>query len=167
MTEFSIIVAIAKLNAIGQNNDLLTYISNDLKRFKALTSGHTIIMGRKTFDSLPNGALPKRRNIVISRNQDLKLEGAEVVNSPEAAVELCKNDGEVFIIGGATIYEAFLPLATRLYTTQIDCFFNEADTFFPEINMDEWEEVYKEEVTDDNQNDFNYTFIDLKRKNKV
>ncbi len=164
MTEFSIIVAIAKMNAIGQNNNLLAYISKDLKRFKALTSRHTIIMGRKTFESLPNGALPNRRNIVITRNTELKFEGAEVVNSPEEAIELCKNDGEVFIIGGATIYEAFLPKTNKLYLTLINQFFNNADTFFPEINYEEWEETYREEINDDEQNDFNYTFLDLKRK---
>ncbi len=167
MTEFSIIVAIAKMNAIGQNNNLLAYISKDLKRFKALTSRHTIIMGRKTFESLPNGALPNRRNIVITRNPDLKFEGAEVVNSPEEAIELCKNEGEVFIIGGATIYEAFLPKVNKLYLTLIDQFFNNADTFFPEINYEDWEETYREEVIDDEQNDFNYTFLDLKRKKQA
>lgn len=164
MTKISMIVAIAKLNAIGQNNDLLAYIPNDLKRFKALTTSHTIIMGRKTFDSLPKGALPNRRNIVISRNTALKLEGAEVVSTPEAALELSKEDAEVFIIGGATIYEAFLPKANKLYLTMIDQYFNDADTFFPELNPSEWNEVYKEEVKDDDRNEFNYTFIDLERK---
>ncbi len=164
MTKISIIVAIAKLNAIGQNNDLLAYIPNDLKRFKALTTGYTIIMGRKTFDSLPNGALPNRRNIVISNNSCLQLKGAEVVNSPEAALELCKDEDEIFVIGGATIYEAFLSKASKLYLTVIDQFFNDADTFFPEISEDEWIETYREEITDDNQNDFNYTFLDLERK---
>ncbi|WP_066630033.1 dihydrofolate reductase [Labilibacter marinus] len=164
MTKISMIVAIAKLNAIGQNNDLLAYIPNDLKRFKALTTSHTIIMGRKTFDSLPKGALPNRRNIVISRNTALKLEGAEIVSTPEAALELSKEDTEVFIIGGATIYEAFLPKANKLYLTMIDQYFNDADTFFPELNPSEWSEVYKEEVKDDDRNEFNYTFIDLERK---
>ncbi len=164
MTEFSIIVAVAKMNAIGQNNNLLAYISKDLKRFKALTSRHTIIMGRKTFESLPNGALPNRRNIVITRNTELKFEGVEVANSPEEAMKLCKDDGEVFIIGGATIYEAFLPKTNKLYLTLIEQFFNNADTFFPEINYEEWEETYREEITDDEQNEFNYTFLDMKRK---
>ncbi|GAF02460.1 dihydrofolate reductase [Saccharicrinis fermentans] len=164
MTKISMIVAIAKLQAIGQNNDLLAYIPKDLKRFKALTTGHTIIMGRKTFDSLPNGALPNRRNIVISRNEALKIEGAEVVHSPEAAIELCKNDEEAFVIGGATVYEAFLPKANKLYLTLIDQFFNDADTFFPEFDESEWKETYREEVADDHQNDFSYTFLDLERK---
>ncbi|MGQ1787962.1 MULTISPECIES: dihydrofolate reductase [unclassified Saccharicrinis] len=164
MTKISMIVAIAKLNSIGQNNDLLAYIPSDLKRFKALTTSHTIIMGRKTFDSLPNGALPNRRNIVISRNEALKLEGAEVVHSPDAALELCKEEKEVFVIGGATIYETFLPKASKLYLTLIDQYFNDADTFFPDFNESEWKETYREEVTDDNQNDFNYTFLELEKK---
>ncbi len=163
MPKISIIVAIAKMNAIGQNNDLLTYISNDLKRFKALTTGHTIIMGRKTFDSLPKGALPNRRNIVMSRNTDLRIEGAEVVNSVEDALKLCENEEEIFIIGGATIYEAFLPITDKLYLTQIDQFFNDADTFFPEINITEWKETFRNEITDDDQNDFNYAFVNLER----
>lgn len=161
MTKISMIVAIAKLNAIGQNNDLLAYIPNDLKRFKALTTSHTIIMGRKTFDSLPKGALPNRRNIVVSRNPDLELEGAEVVTSPKDALELCKNENEIFVIGGATIYEAFLPKAHKLYLTLIDQYFNDADTFFPNFDESAWREVYREEVTDDSRNDFNYTFLDL------
>ena len=166
MTKISIIAAIAEMNAIGQNNDLLAYIPNDLKRFKALTSSHAIIMGRKTFDTLPKGALPNRRNIVISRNVDLQLPGAEVVNSPEAALELCQDQSEVFIIGGATIYDAFLPKTDKMYLTLIDKFFNDADTFFPDYEMTEWREVYKEEITHDDKTGFNYTYLDLERRRK-
>lgn len=164
MTNISIIVAIAKLNAIGQNNDLLAYIPNDLKRFKALTTGHTIIMGRKTFESLPNGALPNRRNIVISRNDKLELEGAEVVHSVDEAIDLCKNEDEVFVIGGATIYEAFLPKANKLYLTLINQFYNNADTFFPEINAEEWIQISREDISDDEKIEFNYSFLNLERK---
>lgn len=167
MTKISIIAAIAEMNAIGQNNDLLAYIPNDLKRFKALTSSHTIIMGRKTFDTLPKGALPNRRNIVISRNSDLQLPGAEVVNSPEAALELCQDQSEVFIIGGATIYDAFLPKTDKMYLTMIHEFFNDADTFFPDFEMSEWREVYKEEITDDDKTGFNYTYLDLERRKNI
>ncbi|WP_282036101.1 dihydrofolate reductase [Saccharicrinis aurantiacus] len=164
MPNIAIIVAIADHNAIGRKNDLLTYISSDLKRFKALTTGHTIIMGRKTFDSLPKGALPNRRNVVISRNTDLQIEGAEVVNSPEAALSLCSADEKVFVIGGATIYDAFLPKADILNLTVIDYFFNDADTFFPEINYDDWDVVNKEVIEDDEKTNFTYSFIDLQRK---
>lgn len=166
MTKISIIAAIAEMHAIGQNNDLLAHIPNDLKRFKALTSSHTIIMGRKTFDTLPNGALPNRRNIVISRNPDLQLPGAEVVNSPEAALELCQDQSEVFVIGGATIYDAFLPKTDKMYLTLIDKFFNDADTFFPDFEMEEWREVYKEEITHDDKTGFTYTYLDLERRKK-
>jgi dihydrofolate reductase len=163
MPKISIIVAIANKNAIGQNNDLLTYIPNDLKRFKELTTGHPIIMGRKTFDSLPKGALPNRRNIVISRDEQLAIEGAEVVHSPEEALKLCVNEPEVFIIGGATIYKAFLPKADKLYLTLIDKTFDNADTFFPDISEVDWEETYREEVINDEKADVNYTFINLRR----
>lgn len=166
MTKISIIAAIAEMNAIGQNNDLLAYISNDLKRFKALTSHHAIIMGRKTFDTLPKGPLPNRRNIVITRDSDLKLEGAEVVNSPEEALELCKDQDEVFIIGGGTIYESFLPKADKMYLTLIAKFFNNADTFFPDYDLQDWREVYKEEIANDHKAGFNYTYLDLERKKK-
>ncbi len=167
MTKISIIAAIAEMNAIGQNNDLLAYIPNDLKRFKALTSSHTIIMGRKTFDTLPKGALPNRRNIVISRNTDLQLPGAEVVNSPEAALELCQDQSEVFVIGGATIYDAFLPKTDKMYLTMINEFFNDADTFFPDFEISEWREIYKEEITDDDKTGFNYTYLDLERRKNI
>lgn len=166
MTKISIIAAVAEMNAIGQNNDLLAYIPNDLKRFKALTSSHTIIMGRKTFDTLPKGALPNRRNIVISRNPDLQLKGAEVVSSPEAALELCQDQSEVFIIGGATIYDAFLPKTDKMYLTLIDKFFNDADTFFPDYEISEWREVYKEKISEDHKTGFTYTYLDLERRRK-
>jgi len=164
MTNISIIVAIAKLNAIGQNNDLLAYIPNDLKRFKALTTGHAVIMGRKTFESLPNGALPNRRNIVISRNLELKLDKAEVVSSTDLALKLCKDEDEVFVIGGATVYEAFLPKANNLYLTLINQYFHDADTFFPEVNPDEWNEISRMDIDDDEITDFNYVYLDLMRK---
>jgi dihydrofolate reductase len=163
MPKISIIVAIANKNAIGQNNDLLTYIPNDLKRFKELTTGHPIIMGRKTFDSLPKGALPNRRNIVISRNEQLVINGVEVVHSPEEALKLCTDEPEVFIIGGATIYKAFLPKADKLYLTLIDKTFDNADTFFPEINEVDWKETYREEVINDEKADVNYTFVNLRK----
>lgn len=164
MTKISIIAAVAKMNAIGQNGDLLAYIPNDLKRFKAITINHTIIMGRKTFESLPKGALPKRRNIVISRNTNLQLPGAEVAGSPQEALALCKDESEVFVIGGGSIYEAFLPLAHKMYLTQIHQFFNDADTFFPDYLPEEWREVYHEEIRNDDKTDFDYTYIDLERK---
>lgn len=159
----SIIVAIAENNAIGKDNDLIWYISDDLKRFKRLTTSHTIIMGRKTFESLPNGALPKRRNIVVTRNKELKLEKAEVANSVQEAIDLCKNEEEVFIIGGGTIYKEALKYTDKLYLTRVHESFD-ADTFFPEINFEEWEEVSNEKFPVTEKNKYAYSFIDLVRK---
>ncbi len=164
MPIFSIIVAIAQENAIGQKNDLLTYISRDLIRFKSLTSNHTVIMGRKTYDSLPNGPLPNRRNIVLSTNKNLQIDGVEVFHSVQEVLNSCKNEEEVFVIGGATIYKEFLPYTKKLYLTHIHHFFENADTFFPDINMQEWKETYKLDIKDDDKTDFNYTFLNLERK---
>ena len=129
----SIIVAIAKNRAIGFENKLLYWLPNDLKRFKALTTGHTIIMGRKTFESLPKGALPNRRNIVLSR-QDIEFPGAERFDSLEAALSACRADEEVYIIGGASVYQEALPIANKLCITHIDDTPAQADAFFPEID---------------------------------
>ena len=115
----SIIAAVARNRAIGLNNHLLYWLPNDLRRFKALTTGHTIIMGRLTFESLPKGALPNRRNIVLSRS-DKQFPGAETFPTLEAALKACADDEEVFIIGGASIYEQALPLANRLLLTEVN-----------------------------------------------
>ncbi len=137
--EISIIVAVARDGAIGRGGDLLWHISDDLKRFKQLTNGHAIIMGRKTYESLPKRPLPHRRNIVISRNPEYKAEGADVFTSLEEALESCRSEEEVFIIGGATIYALALPIATRLYLTEIDADCADADTWFPPFNSNDWE----------------------------
>lgn len=129
----SIIVAIANNMAIGNNNQLLCHISDDLKRFKALTSGHPVIMGRKTFDSLPKKPLPNRRNIVLTRDPNFNHLGIEVVSSVEQALSILPAETETFIIGGATVYEQFLPYVEKLYVTWIHKDFV-ADTFFPEID---------------------------------
>ena len=128
----SIIVAMDINRGIGYNGDLLTFIPGDLPRFKRITTGHTVIMGRKTFDSLPKGPLPNRKNIVISRNVNLKIDGAIVVKSLKKAINLCSIEDEVFIIGGGQIYKEALPIANKLYITHINKEFP-ADTFFPEI----------------------------------
>lgn len=124
----NLIVAIGKDGAIGKGGDLIWKISEDLKRFKALTTGHPVIMGRKTWESLPKKPLPGRRNIILTRQPDFKAEGAEVVNSIEEAVR--KTDGEEpFIIGGAEIYKSFLPVTTRLYLTMVDEVCPDADAY--------------------------------------
>ncbi|MGL1894413.1 MAG: dihydrofolate reductase [Spirochaetaceae bacterium] len=132
----SIIVAIDKNRGIGYKGNLLTFVPGDLPRFKKITTGHTVIMGRKTFESLPKGPLPNRKNIVITRNMDLNIKGTTVVNSLKEAMSISKNDDEVFIIGGGDIYKESLPYAEKLYITHLEKEFN-ADTFFPEF-INEW-----------------------------
>ncbi|QTE39456.1 dihydrofolate reductase [Mucilaginibacter gossypii] len=157
----SIIVAIAKNHAIGKDNKLLWYLPNDLKHFKDVTTGHTVIMGRKTFDSVGK-PLPRRRNIVITR-QAISIDGCEVVPTIEAAIELCKTEDEVFIVGGAEIYRQAIPLTNRIYLTIVDQDF-EGDTFFPELNPDEWQEKDREDFEPDEKNKYKYSFITLERR---
>ncbi|HET6556708.1 MAG TPA: dihydrofolate reductase [Prolixibacteraceae bacterium] len=157
----SIIVAIAQNFAIGKNNDLLFHLPNDLKRFKQITTGHPVIMGRNTFLSLPKGALPNRRNIVITDNPDEKFEDCEMVFSVDEAVKAVKNDSEAFIIGGGMIYRQFFPVAGKLYLTVVHKDF-EADTFFPEIDYSQWVELSREDLSDE-KNGFNYSYLNLTR----
>ncbi len=157
----SIIVAIAENGAIGANNHLLCHLPDDLKRFKALTSGHTVIMGRKTFESLPNGALPNRRNIVISGTVKT-LPNCECVDSLEKALSLCSSEKEVFIIGGATIYEQSLPFADKLYITRIHHHFSDADTFL-HIDLKNWKETKRKEIPQDEKHRFSYSFVDYEK----
>ena len=156
-----IVVAIAANNAIGKNNQLLWHLPNDLKHFKEITTGHTVIMGRKTYDSVGK-PLPKRRNIVITR-QSIAVPGCEVANSLQQAIELGKTDGDVYIIGGAEIYKQALPQTDVLYLTIVHQAF-EADTFFPEINLDEWLEMSREDYQPDAKNPLPYSFITLRRR---
>ena len=158
----SIIVAIAENNAIGFENKLLYWLPNDLKRFKALTTGHTIIMGRKTFESLPKGALPNRRNIVLSR-QEIDFPGAERFHSLEAALSQCCSDEEVYIIGGASVYQDAMHLADKLCVTHIDDTPEQADAFFPEIDSSIWEENYREYHPMDEKHHYSYSFVDYHR----
>ncbi len=158
----SIIVAIAQNFAIGKNNDLLFHLPNDLKRFKEITTGHPVIMGRNTLLSLPKGALPNRRNIVISDIPEEKFERCEMVASIEAAAAAVKNEQEAFIIGGGMIYRQFYPLAGKLYLTLVHRDFD-ADVYFPEIDYSEWEEVIREDHSDE-KNGFDYSYLNLKRK---
>ena len=157
----SIIAAVAKNRAIGFKNKLIYWLPNDLKRFKALTTGHTIIMRRNTFLSLPKGALPNRRNIVLSRSQKT-FEGCDVYPSLEAALEHCAPDEDIYIIGGASVYRQALPLADRLCLTEIDDTPAEADTFFPPY--DDWKEESREAHETDERHDFAYAFVDYVRK---
>ncbi|NPD43948.1 MULTISPECIES: dihydrofolate reductase [unclassified Lentimicrobium] len=157
----SIIVAVAENNAIGKDNDLIWYISDDLKRFKRLTTGHTILMGRKTYESLPNGALPKRENVVITRDKDLKLDKCTMLHSVDEAIEkYAKSEEEVFVIGGGSIYEKLLPYAHKIFLTKVHSSF-EADVFFPEIDIQNWKVIAEEHHEKGEKNEFNFSFIDL------
>lgn len=164
MKPISIIVAIADDNAIGKNNDLLAYISADLKRFRRLTTGNIVIMGKKTFESLPKGPLPNRTNIVITDNPDEKIDGCITVYSIEEAIEKCNEEKENFIIGGGSIYRQFMPFANKLYITRIHKHFD-ADTFFPDISEKQWIEISKETFPSDEVNDFSYSYIIYERRN--
>lgn len=156
----SIVVAISENRAIGKDNKLLWYLPNDLKHFKAITSGHTVIMGRKTYESVGK-PLPNRRNIIITR-QDIKIEGCEVVNSIKAALELCRTEREVFIVGGAEIYKQSLHLTDRIYLTVVHQQF-EGDSFFPEIKKTDWLQASREDHQPDDKNSLPYSFITYER----
>ena len=138
MPQISIIVALASDGAIGRRGDLLYHVSADLRRFKALTTGNTVVMGRKTFESLPKGALPDRRNIVISRDSAYRAAGADTYTSLDEAIASCAPDDKVFILGGAQIYRLAMPLADELLVTRFDRTEPDADTFFPDIDEATW-----------------------------
>ena len=163
MKNISIIVAVADNLAIGKNNELLWHISDDLKRFKKLTTGNNIIMGKRTFLSLPNGPLPNRTNIVISDKAGESFDACKMAYSIEEAIELMDDNKENFIIGGGMIYKQFLPLANKLYLTRVHQSFD-ADTFFPEINMDEWQIVESKSFEEGGKNQYPHTFQILTRK---
>ena len=157
----AIIVAIARNFAIGKNNDLLFHLPDDLKRFKKITSGHTVIMGKKTLFSLPKGPLPNRRNIVITDVPGESFAGCETVYSIAEAVEAVRNEQLAFVIGGGMIYRQFYPIAGKLFLTMAHQDFD-ADTFFPEIDFNEWQEIARETLFDE-KNNFSYSNIDLVR----
>ena len=160
-SNIALIAAVSQNLAIGKYNDLLFYLPSDLKRFKRITTGHTIVMGRKTFQSLPNGALPNRRNIVITKSDDMLFEGCEVYHSIEEVLEAVKDESEVFVIGGGEIYRHFYPIASKLYLTMVHQNF-EGDTFFPSVDFDQWDVLSREDLVDE-KNNFSYSNIDLKR----
>ncbi|MDR0413499.1 MAG: dihydrofolate reductase [Dysgonamonadaceae bacterium] len=159
----SIIAAAGKNDEIGKGNRLLCRLPADLKHFKEITQGHAVIMGRKTFESLPNGALPNRKNIVLSRNKELKINGADVYPALDPALIRLANEKEVFIIGGAQIYAQALPAAGKIYLTKIHAAFPEADAFFPRFDLREWREISRETFPADEKNPYPYSFIELIR----
>ncbi len=156
----NIIAAVAENRAIGYENQLIYWLPNDLKRFKALTTGHTIIMGRRTFESLPKGALPHRRNIVLSRSMK-ELEGCEVYPNLEEALSHCDDREEVYVIGGASVYRQAIKRADRLCLTEVHDTPKKADTFFPPY--DDWKESSREEHGIDERHSYAYAFVDYVR----
>ena len=162
MTKLSIIAAMDRNRVLGLNDDIPWHIPHDLKRFKRLTSGHTIIMGRKTFESL-SGPLPKRRNIIITSREDYSPPGVKVVKSIEDAIRIADRKQENFVAGGANIYEQFLPLADKLYLTHIDAAF-EGDTYFPEIDWSQWNLVEEEHHLTEDEKKIPFTYRTYERK---
>ncbi len=160
----SIIVAIANNNVIGKDNKLIWHLPEDLKRFKNLTTGHNIIMGRKTFESLGR-VLPNRKHIVLCNDVSLNIENenVEVLSDVNLLDKYIKSDEENFVIGGATIYRLLLPKASKLYITKINESF-EGDVYFPEIDLDDWKVVSKEKGKKDEKNPYDYEYINFERK---
>lgn len=158
----TLIAAIANNNALGKDNDLIWHLPADLKRFKATTSGHHIIMGRNTYESIGR-PLPNRTSVVISRNPDYKAEGCIVVNSLDEALEVAKNDDSPYIIGGAQIYKLAMHYAHRLDITEVHHSFD-ADVYFPEINPSIWEETSREKFLADDKNEYDYSFVSYRRR---
>ena len=161
--KISLIVAVAEDRAIGDKGNLLWHLSSDLKRFKAMTTGHTIIMGRKTYDSLPNGALPNRRNIVISR-QLKSLKDAEVYSDIDEALKATSDEDIVYIIGGGEIYKKTFPRADELHITLVHKSYPEADTRFPEWKLTDWNILKQEQIGQDEKNELDSVYYHLTRK---
>lgn len=162
----SLIVAKAKNNIIGKENKLIWKLPEDLKRFKSLTTGHTIIMGRKTFDSLGR-VLPDRKHIIFSQNPDFKVndENVQVVHSMLEIQEYIENENENFVIGGAMIYNLLMPYVTKMYVTEIDEEF-EGDAFFPRINTEIWKEISREKGPKDETNHLDYDYVVYEKRKK-
>lgn len=161
--DINMIVAAGKDGAIGKNGDLIWHLPGDLKRFKTLTMGHPVIMGRKTWDSLPKKPLPGRLNIILSRKENIKQEGVETASSVEEAIALCQGESP-FIIGGEQIYRLFFPFVTKLYLTKVDCEYPEADAFI-DIDLDpaKWKITAESEPADSSQSGVPFRYIDFER----
>lgn len=165
--KINIIVAIAENYAIGKNNDLLWHLGDDLKRFKKLTSNNVVMMGQKTYESLPVRPLPKRTNIVISDDYDVRYNGCEMAYGITEAMEFAKywsDDTEVFVMGGGSIYRQFFDMADKLYITKVHKSFEDADVFFPEIDEEKWELIFEEKHTKDENNEYDYTYLLYEKK---
>jgi dihydrofolate reductase len=159
----TMIAAAGENNELGKDNDLLWHLPEDFKRFKKLTTGHHIIMGRKTFESFPK-PLPNRTHVVITRNQDYKKEGAIIVHSMEEALRISKDDSQPFIIGGGEIYKMGLPFADKIELTRVHGIFEDADTFFPNFSEAEWQLMSKSENVKDEKHTYSFTYETWVRK---
>ena len=160
----SIIVAVAENYAIGKKGDLLCHLPADLKHFKEITSGKTVLMGERTFYSLPKHPLPNRRNIVLTDVQGKTFEGAEAVYSLDELCAKVQGEEEAFVIGGGMVYRQMMPIADKLYITHIHHSWDDADTFFPEIKEDEWKLISSEEHKADEKNPYDFTFCTYNRR---
>ena len=163
MKSIHAIVAVASDWAIGRQGNLLCYLPADMKHFKEVTMGSSIVMGRKTFESFPRRPLPGRQNIVITRNANWQYPGVNVVHSVEDAIAVAETD-DVFIIGGADVYKQTLPMVEVLHLTVIHARWASADAFFPTLDMNEWQEVSREHHESDHRNAYEFDFITLKRR---
>lgn len=159
----TMIAAAGENNALGKDNAMIWHLPDDFKRFKKLTSGHYIIMGRRTFDSLDK-ALPHRTNVVITRNKNYKKEGAVVVHSMKEALEISKEDSQPFIIGGGEIYKMGLSFADKIELTRVHGTFDDAEAFFPEFSEDNWELISEVEHSTDKKHKYSFTFETWVRK---
>ena len=159
--KLSIIVAVSDNETIGKENKLPWRLSSDLKRFKSITMGNSILMGRKTFESLPK-LLPGRKTVILTRQEGYKYEGAIVVDSLASAIEACREESEAFVIGGAEVYHQAIPLASRLYLTKVHAEID-GDTFFPPIDWDDWRLLEKSQHETDEKNQYPTTFCIYER----
>jgi dihydrofolate reductase len=163
MKPISIIVAIADNYAIGKDNKLLWHLPEDLKRFKRITEGHPVIMGKRTYYSLPKRPLPGRTNIVLTDVAGEQIDNCRMAYSIEDIIQQCDENTENFIIGGASVYQQFFTIAQKLYITEVHANF-EADTFFPEIDLNTWKVIEREDHKADEKHPFDYTFVTYVRK---
>lgn len=164
MTAVSVIAIVARDGAIGRGGDQPFHIREDFQRFKALTLGKPIVMGRRTFEALPKGALPGRRNIVVTRSAEWTAPDVETARSIEDAIRLAGDATEVMIIGGGEIYRQVMPMATRLYITEVDADVEDADTFFPEIDPQRWSLIEESDYLSDPRSGAQFRFLTFDRR---
>lgn len=164
MSYISIVAAISDNNAIGKDQDLLWRMPADMRRFKDLTTGHAVIMGHKTFESLPKGPLPNRKNVVLTTLPEAGFINCFACESMHDALDICEKEENIFILGGALVYRQALRIADKMYITRVHAEFKDADTFFPVVNWDLWEEVERQEFPADAKNAYPYTFLTYVRK---